>query len=88
MPTPFLAILGVVFSCFYRDLLYTCRPAGAFRGIGFRCYYTPSAPLGLLEVCAQGNSIALVVHSVDRILQMYFSNRFPFPSIMMRDTAT
>ena len=35
----------------------------------------PAAPLVLLKAGAQGISIALLNQSVDRTLQMYFSNK-------------
>ena len=34
--------------------------------------YTPVAPRGLLKAGAEGSSIALLIQSVDRTLQMYF----------------
>ena len=36
----------------------------------------PTAPVVFLKAGAQGISIALLNQSVDRTLQMYFSNRF------------
>ncbi len=36
---------------------------------GLWCFYTPSAPLGLLKASAQRISIAVTVHSFDRNLQ-------------------
>ena len=60
--------LGRNFSCFYRDLLYTCKISIALAIHSF------DPPLGLLEAGAQRISIARVIHFVDRTLQVYFSN--------------
>ena len=43
--------------------LYTRLIPLGFRYAGFRCYYTPFAPPGLLE--ADKISIALIIHSLD-----------------------
>ena len=67
-------------------MLYTCGipiafairsvdPALGLRYTGFSLVYTLSVPQVLLNAGAQGISIALVIQSVDRTLQMYFSIR-------------
>ena len=67
----FCSIVGSFFQVFILVFNIPVAPLG-LRCTGFWCFYTPSAPLRLLEAGAQGISIALLNQSVDRTLQTYF----------------